>query len=125
MLSQLHDKFDTAEKRSTKLQVLTILPKSWTINKLEKEFAVTNYMARSVKKLVDEKGILSTLNPKPGWGIPNSTIATVKEFYASDEINRAMPGEKDAISVKIDGEKVRLSKRLLMCNIREASTFSK
>ena len=66
MIGQLMDKFSTSDSRSEKLQVLTVLPKSWQIRKIEREFKITNYMARSAKKLVNEKGVLSTPHPKHG-----------------------------------------------------------
>jgi hypothetical protein len=60
------EKVTSAIKRSEKMTVLSVLPKSWTIDRMQKEFSCSNYMARKVKELVKEKGILSSPNPKPG-----------------------------------------------------------
>ena len=48
------------------LMVLTVLPKRWSIAKVMEEFGVTNYMARSVMKLAEDKVVLSTPNSKAG-----------------------------------------------------------
>ncbi len=65
IITQLKEKYSTAE-RSEKIQILTVLPKSWSIRRVEKDFGVSNFMARKAKELVREKGILSTPDPKPG-----------------------------------------------------------
>ena len=66
VIGQLKEKFNSTVKRSEKVRILTILPKSWSVRKIMKEFGASNYMARQAKKLVQEKGILSSPNPKPG-----------------------------------------------------------
>ena len=50
------------KKRSQKVQILTILPKSWSIQKIQTEFGTTAYMAIQAKKLVNEQGILALPN---------------------------------------------------------------
>ena len=65
------------------MQILTVLPQSWSVKKIEKEFGVYNYMARKSKELVKEKGILSTPNPKPGSSLPQETTDLVIQFYES------------------------------------------
>lgn len=51
IITQSKEKFNVCDKRSLKLQILTILPKSWNISKVQIEFETTNYMARQVKNL--------------------------------------------------------------------------
>lgn len=80
MMQQLKDKFSLTKSRSERLRILTVLPKSWSIAKLMEEFSVTNYMARCAKKLVEEKGILSSPNSKPGMPLAESTAQLVKTF---------------------------------------------
>lgn len=55
MIQQLKDKFRSTSQRSEQLQVLTVLPQSWSVKKIQHEFGVTNYMARKSKELVKEK----------------------------------------------------------------------
>ena len=84
IISQLKEKYSTSP-RSEKLQILTIVPKSWSLRKIESEFGASNFMARKPKQLVREKGILSTPNPKPGRSLPQTSIEVVVHFYESDE----------------------------------------
>ena len=63
MLQQLKEKFHSTLQNSAKVQILTILPKSWSIQKIQTEFGVSNFMARKVKQLVKEKGVLSSPDP--------------------------------------------------------------
>ena len=66
--------------RSEKIQILTVLPNSWSLCKIMQEFGVSNYMARCAKNLVAEKGILSTPNLKHGRCLPAATEDLVKAF---------------------------------------------
>ena len=42
--------------QALKVTILTI-PKSWSVQKVEEEFGVSNYMARKAKDLVKNQGI--------------------------------------------------------------------
>ncbi|CAH0391660.1 unnamed protein product [Bemisia tabaci] len=120
IISQLKEKFSGSESRSEKLQILTILPKSWTVSKIEKTFNTTNYTARLAKKLQAEKGILATPNIKIGRILSAEIEEQIKKFFESDEISRVMPGKKDFKSLIIDGKRVHVQKRLILCNLKEA-----
>ena len=103
IIQQLKEKFKTTTKTSEKLQILTVLPQSWTRKRIQSEFGVSDYMARKCKQLVQEKGILSNPDPKPGPTLPSETVELVTNFYQSDEISRMMPGKKDFVYVKKEG----------------------
>lgn len=49
MIEQLKAKFQRMSYRHEQLQILTVLPKSWSIKKIQDQFPVTNYMARQTK----------------------------------------------------------------------------
>ena len=66
IIEQLKEKFHSTSERSIKVQVLTVLPKRWSVRKIQTEFDTSNFMARRAKQLVKEKGVLSSPNPKPG-----------------------------------------------------------
>ena len=119
MILQLKEKFQTTTKRSEQLQILTILPQSWTKRQIQAEFGVTDYMARKSKQLVREKGVLSSPDPKPGHSLPSETVKLVTDFYQSDEISRMMPGRKDFVSVRQEGRRVHVQKRLVLSNLKE------
>ena len=60
-IAQLKEKFRTANK-SEKVQILTVLPHSWSICKIKTEFGASNFTVRKTKAT---SGILTTPNPKP------------------------------------------------------------
>jgi len=119
IVNQLKEKFNTTEKRSEKLQILTVLPKSWSRLKIQEEFKVSQYMARQAKHLVQEKGVMAL----PKERLPRFSKETeniIIQFYKSEEISRIMPGKKDYKSVWKGGVKVLEQKHLILCNLKEA-----
>ena len=63
IIEQLKEKFYLNIDRSQQITILTILPKSWSVQKVQEEFGVSNYMVRKAKELVKNQGILSNPNP--------------------------------------------------------------
>ena len=112
MFQQLKEKFQLTTNRNEQLQVLTVLPKSWSIKKIQQEFGVSTYMARKSKKLVEEKGILSLPDTVCGHSLLQETVDFVHDFYESDDISHVMPGKKAGI-------RHHLQKRLVLSNLRE------
>ena len=66
MMEQLKTKFRESQKVSDKVQILTIVPKSWTIQRRQAEFGATYHMARLSKQLVASQGVLATPDARPG-----------------------------------------------------------
>ena len=119
MIKQLKKKFHETQEKSVKIQILTLLPISWSIKKIENEFKASNYMVRKAKTLVKSGGILSTPNPNHGHSLRDDTIMMVQNFYESDEISRVMPGKKDCMSIKVNDTRISIQKRLLLGNLKE------
>lgn len=69
IIRQLKEKFSQTTSRSEKMLILTVLLQSRTTKKIQTEFGVSNYMARSAKNLVKQKGILTTPNPRPSRAV--------------------------------------------------------
>ena len=78
-IAQLKEKFRTANK-SEKVQILTVLPHSWSICKIKTEFGVSNFTVRKAKALVATSGILTTPNPKPGRSLPQKNSESCCKF---------------------------------------------
>jgi len=116
----LKKKFNQEENRSNKVQILTVLPSSWSRRKIAEEFNTTQYMASVSKSLVKENGILSHPNPKPGKTLNESIVKLVEKFYNSDEISREMPGMKDKVTYKQGENKITAQKRLILSTLNEA-----
>ena len=118
MIQQLKEKLLSCETTGQKVQVLTILPKSWSIHKIEEEFGVSNYLARMAKDLVEEKGILSNPDPRTR-PFPQEIVDRVTSFYKREDISREMPGIKDKVSVMVNGQRVSRTKHLILSNLKE------
>ena len=67
-------------------------------------------MGRQLKKLVEERGILSLPDPSCGPSLPPETVVVVCSFYESDDISRVIPGKKDFVSVKKEVKRGRIQK---------------
>ena len=78
MISQLKDKFKSAT-RGEKIQILTIMPRSWSVRKLESEFKVSNWMARTAKRLQTEVGVMASPNAKPGRKLSDDIVKTIND----------------------------------------------
>jgi hypothetical protein len=109
MISQLKAKFKNADSRSEKPKILTVLPKSWGICRIDKEFQTSNWLARKAKELVRSQAILSSPNPRP------STARLAKCL----EDSHTMPGKKDFKPVKKDDKCTHVQKRLILGNLKE------
>ena len=120
IIAQLKEKFRTANiLRSEKVQILTVLPKSWSIRKIQTELGASNFTVRKAKALVAASGILTTPNPKPGRSLPQKTQDLVINFYEDDENSRLMPGKKDCVSVRRPQGRVTMQNRLVLTNLWE------
>ena len=105
--------------RNRRIQILTLLPISWSIKKIEEHFNATTHMI-SVAKGLNKKGlIMCTPEQKKGKSLPIETTELVLDFYESEEVTRTMPGKKDFVTVVNDGRKEHVQKKLILCNIRE------
>ena len=104
MMKQLKDKFRKTDKRSEKMKLLTMIPKSCSIQKTAAVFNTSYFIARRAIHLVKEKGIMSDPDPKPGQSLSSETVQLVEAFYLSDEISRMMLWRKAFVSILVHGE---------------------
>ena len=68
------------------IQILTLAPTSWTIDKTAREFNVTNYVVRKARAIKQSKGILAYPFKKVGHGISDEIKQNVTNFFESDVI---------------------------------------
>lgn len=67
IIDKLKCKFnDDDTSRSSRIQILTLLPTSWSVNKVVEVMGASEHMVRVAKNLVTDKGILSTPAKKIG-----------------------------------------------------------
>ena len=115
LISRMKEKLAKASSRD-KLQILTLVPESWCLRKAGKEFGVSKTTVFKARKLRDQKGIIALPEKCRRQKISNEIIQLVLEFYCNDEFSRQLPGKKDYVSV---GRNQHMSKRLILCNLKE------
>lgn len=126
MLDELKQKFSTLESNNPlRLQILTIAPSPWSVRKIAQEFDTTRYLADKSKKLKAKSGILPDSIAREGKKLSQAILQKVNGFYTSDINSRIMPGKKDVVSVKINGERTLKQKRLLLMGLKELYTVFK
>ena len=90
-------KFLKTENYSDKLQILSLVPQSWSAEKASTYFECSIYSiykARMVEKL---EGILGHYERK---GILAETQQRGLDFYEDEETSRMLPGIKDKVSIQ-------------------------
>lgn len=118
IIRKLIESFHKTNDNTLKVKILTIF-EDWSYSKIKEHFEASDHMIRVAKKLAKENGILSSPGIKIGKPLELSIVSKVLEFYRSDEISRVMPGKKNFVSVKEEGQKVHKQKRLILCNLKE------
>ena len=109
-----------ASNQREKIQLLTLIPDSWSREFAAKFFNVSEYSIRHARELKRAKGILAMPPKRKQPGLGENICSKVTQFYQDDEISRLCPGKKDFVRVKnSDREKEKVQKRLLLGNLKE------
>jgi hypothetical protein len=121
LINRLKTKFESVSCTDDKVKILSLIPKSWSIEKICSEFNTSAYMVKLTRKLVREQGILpNTHQITSSLVISQETIDSVVAFYESEDASRICPGKKDCVSVRNkDGKKEHVQKRLVLMNLKE------
>lgn len=118
VLDKLKSEFENADSVQKKIEILKLLPESWTYEKIMSNFeGATDYMIKSVKV---EKNLVFGISPLPQGrkSIEQSIKKKVIQFYFEDDVSRPFPGRKDFLSVKLkNGKRKKEQKRLLLAPI--------
>jgi len=122
LIEEIKFKISKADSKAEEVQLLTLAPKSWSGNKIAKEFHVSRYLSNKSKHLRTQKGIMSEIGKKQASKLSTATLEAVELMYHDDEYTRSFPGMKDALSVRIEGERVKKQKRLISCDLKELHT---
>ena len=74
--------------RSKTLQVLTLVPDSWSVRKAATEFNVSKQTIQKARVLKHQKGILEMPDAVGGNRIQETIRELVQDFYCDDEYTR-------------------------------------
>ena len=89
----MKEKLVTASN-TEKLQILTLVPDSWSRKYCSEYFGVSGYIIASARELKQRKGILAQPSQKKGKAMAQETIDLVHAFYEDDEYSRPFPRKK-------------------------------
>lgn len=120
MIENLKNAFSSLDINDPlRIRILTIVPDHWSLRKTAREFNTTVHYARKAKDLLESGGLFAQPQQQLGKRLSTTTAEKIKEFYNSDGVCRVMPGIKDTISVKINGIRQRVQKKLLLLGLKE------
>ena len=119
LMEKLLNKFVTTTSFKQKVQILTLVPESWTIEQTVTYFSTTKYLVKKARKLVQLEGPLSTSSARKSFKVPYDTIQKVIDFYYNDDNTRVCPGKKDCLSVPTENGRVLKQKRLILHNLKD------
>lgn len=122
LIELIKEKIASGISRREKIQLLTLAPISWTADKVQSTFNVSNYAVRLARSLLKNEGLLALPKPRNGRKLDGNTVLIVKNFYENDEYSRIMPGQKDKVSI---AKNTYEQKRLLLSNLNELYTSFK
>lgn len=116
IIAELVPVFHLKTCNNDKISLLTIAAAAkLSITEITNTFGTTEYMAKKAIELYSSKGILAQPEPKKsGNAISPDVIKSVINFYLRDSVSKQLPGKCDNITLKVNGEKQIVQKRLLM-----------
>lgn len=119
LITKLKEKCEISNKEE-KIKIISLLPSSWSRNKISIEFNVSERLVKLARDLAKKQGIMPDLTKRnSGKVLSLDTIKIVTEFYLCEENSRICPGKKDYVAVRIDGKSEHKQKQLLLCNLNE------
>ena len=121
LVELMKEKLLVSNKRE-EIQSLTLTQESWSLWKTAKEFKVSKAAAQKARVLREEKGALAVPQPLIRKRLSEKTVNSVLEFSQDDEYSRQPHGKKECVSI---GKNVHVSKRLILCNLKELYTAFK
>ena len=113
--SAMTEKLITASN-TEKLQILTLVPHSWSRKYCSECFGVSQYLIWSAKEMKQQKGILGPLSLKKGKALAQEKIHLVHAFYEDDEYSRQLPVKKDYVSIQ---KVLHKQKQLVLWNLHK------
>ncbi len=119
LTSNIKEKLQITTKHEMKVCLTQLAPAKWTLKETMSKFGVPERLAREAKSLVKEGGLGAQPKKRKVRGLSEATQDKVVSFYEDDDVSRVCPGMRDSVPVKIDGVKVRKTKRLLLANLKE------
>lgn len=115
----MYEKFNVHDFRSKKLDLLMLLPDSWSVRFIQSKLNLKSTSFIEDMKKISKNG---NIDPKEArqYGLSPENRALVVQFYQREDNARELPGMKDVKSVKMaDGRRELFRKLLILFNLLE------
>jgi len=94
----ISEKIQSAD-RITKLQLLSLILDTWSVERAAQHFGVTKYQVKKARKMKMEQGILPRPEKSKGRALSEETKELVINFYHNEEFSKILTGKKDSVSL--------------------------
>jgi hypothetical protein len=92
-LFKLKEQFRKSSSQNENIFLLTILPQSWTQQKMMKEFQISRHLAGKTKNRIEEKGLYSRPDKRLQSFSSKRINDLIVKFYNMDDISNVFPGK--------------------------------
>ena len=99
LTNSIKDQLNVTTEYRKKIQLLTLIPKSYSARQAAKTFNVSRHLAKKAIALRDASGIFAKPDIIKRQRIDELVKSQVLDFYTDDDNSRQMPGQKDYVSV--------------------------
>ncbi|KAK3931046.1 Pseudouridine-5'-phosphate glycosidase [Frankliniella fusca] len=117
MLEQLQTAYHSTTDKTIRVQILSVLPASWSLKQVADSFGVAISTVRRVRALVSEQGIIPSPPGRRRMGLSEELHKKIISFY--EENSRQLPGIKDHVTVIEGDSKVKKQKMLVLMTLKE------
>lgn len=119
LMYKLKEKFKSS-KIDEQVQILTLVPQSWSIPQTISFFETTEYLVKKARKLLNEEGALGKVDKRKGRTLSAEIVQKVRNFYCEDDISRVSANKKDFVSLPTEhGKREFRTKRLILHNLKD------
>jgi hypothetical protein len=126
LLLKVAEGFRAAKLYREKVWWLTIpAAAGLSITEIEEKFETTKYLAKAAIDQQSEKGLLVMPPQRNSNQFSPETKQLIISFYLHDDVSKMLPGKKDFVIIRSEGQKEHVQKRLLLLTLSHAFTILK
>ena len=116
MIESIKEKIHATNDHQQKITLLTLAPKSWTLEKSAKYFSASIRSVKSARELIKSSGILPNKSNRIRKVLCQKYIISVN---SNDEFSRVCPGKKSMFLLLKSMVEGNIQKHLLSMNLKE------
>ena len=119
IIGQLKIKYRMSTSVAERLQILSLVPPSWSESRVCSEFSANRYQVTRSRELVEKSGVvLPSVESRYKRPFDEDVIKSVQDFYEDETVSYCTPGMNQYVVVRDkNNKKVKKQKKLLLCNL--------